>query len=250
MGRWPKSPGSGSRRVDEPSSGIATLRNSQSGVGEAAAVCGTLHGLRSPAAGAARSMPGRLPPRKATSLRGESGCDGLGLGLRVVECVLAGGFVEGASGTTPQSHPSCGASRRTHRGTARPRAGASGRSELAGCPGRETVTSRKYSAGLRRNTPEFGALKPLGRSRPTPGATRGLREPAATTTVELQPLPLGGPDRIQQVARNYVDRGVRFLQINANDSRRQPQGHRRYRRSLRRSAASRRPAVRAGPPAR
>jgi peroxiredoxin len=75
------------------------------------------------------------------------------------------------------------------------------------------------SLGLGQPLPEF-SLPDTG------GQTVALVDGAQATVVVFTcnhcPYALAWHDRIQQAARDYADRGVRFLQINANDAERYP----------------------------
>ncbi|HUZ28104.1 MAG TPA: thioredoxin family protein [Solirubrobacteraceae bacterium] len=75
------------------------------------------------------------------------------------------------------------------------------------------------SLGLGQPLPEF--LLPAA-----DGQTVALVDGAQATVVVFTcnhcPYALAWHDRIQQAARDYADRGVRFLQINANDAERYP----------------------------
>src|SRR4051795_11703153 len=57
---------------------------------------------------------------------------------------------------------------------------------------------------------------------PTPLHVDGARAAVVVFTCNHCPYALAWHDRIQQVARDYADRGVRVLQINANDAVKYP----------------------------
>lgn len=74
-------------------------------------------------------------------------------------------------------------------------------------------------------TPAVGDLAPEFELPDTEGATASLDGAPATVivfTCNHCPYALAWHDRLAQVARDYADRGVRFLAINPNDAERYP----------------------------